>query len=343
MTEFFSSPHPLAGRGRAGGLGLAGLAFGPTGRGPRLRLERLEVSAADVPVAPAELMPGQVAGLDQLAQPLRRHVHFTRGLTQEHEFILHARMIPGRYPNSSTASACRIPNDCCILLENGKSLEVGRVPRKPRTAEQREKRRTSDAAYSAKNRERIAAYGAAWYAAHPRQFTPEERARAAATAAAWRAANPEREAANKAAYYQAHRDEVLAKNAAYRAAHRDEVLAATRAWYAANRARVLAQKSAYTAAHREQVAAASARHRARKLGACVSDLTRAQWDSIKATFGQRCAYCGEKPKRLTQDHLIPLSKGGDHTAANVVPACKPCNSRKAVGPPLVPVQPVLLA
>lgn len=32
------------------------------------------------------------------------------------------------------------------------------------------------------------------------------------------------------------------------------------------------------------------------------------------------------------DHVIPLSKGGHHTASNVVPACGPCNSVKSDGP-----------
>ena len=28
------------------------------------------------------------------------------------------------------------------------------------------------------------------------------------------------------------------------------------------------------------------------------------------------------------DHALPLSRGGAHTATNVVPACTACNSRK---------------
>lgn len=40
-----------------------------------------------------------------------------------------------------------------------------------------------------------------------------------------------------------------------------------------------------------------------------------------------CQYCGNN-KHLTLDHLIPVSKGGQHKWDNVVTACEPCNQRK---------------
>lgn len=43
-----------------------------------------------------------------------------------------------------------------------------------------------------------------------------------------------------------------------------------------------------------------------------------------------CQYCYQKfsEKRLTVDHVIPLSKGGRHEWTNVVAACTTCNNRK---------------
>lgn len=70
------------------------------------------------------------------------------------------------------------------------------------------------------------------------------------------------------------------------------------------------------------------RYRARKANAPVNDFTEAQWRQIKAEWNYCCAYCGAKPLSLTKDHVIPLSKGGPHTASNIVPACKSCNSTK---------------
>ncbi|WKN44340.1 HNH endonuclease [Tunicatimonas pelagia] len=40
-----------------------------------------------------------------------------------------------------------------------------------------------------------------------------------------------------------------------------------------------------------------------------------------------CQYCGS-PKNLTLDHVIPRSKGGKTSWANLVTACQPCNTQK---------------
>lgn len=72
------------------------------------------------------------------------------------------------------------------------------------------------------------------------------------------------------------------------------------------------------------------------------DLTAAQWRTIKSIYKNCCAYCGKK-KPLTQDHVIPISKGGAHTASNIIPACQSCNSSKGARLPLVTYQPHLIA
>ncbi len=45
----------------------------------------------------------------------------------------------------------------------------------------------------------------------------------------------------------------------------------------------------------------------------------------------RCQYCGESfsYKKLTLDHVLPLSRSGAHSWGNVVAACSPCNNLKA--------------
>ena len=50
-------------------------------------------------------------------------------------------------------------------------------------------------------------------------------------------------------------------------------------------------------------------------------------ESRFAVYGNRCAYC-HREVPLTIDHVKPLIAGGSNWPANIVPACKPCNSGK---------------
>jgi 5-methylcytosine-specific restriction endonuclease McrA len=48
--------------------------------------------------------------------------------------------------------------------------------------------------------------------------------------------------------------------------------------------------------------------------------------AVFARDNNRCQYCGAQAENI--DHVIPRSRGGQHTWENVVAACRPCNSRK---------------
>lgn len=123
--------------------------------------------------------------------------------------------------------------------------------------------------------------------------------------------------------------EVRKKHALQREKHREVRRAHTRMY-------------AKTARGLESNKMSKARRRAWKAGTTVASLTAAQWREIKAAYGFRCVYCARKMRRLTMEHLTPLSKGGRHDVHNVVPACHACNSRKQAGPLPKPVQPLLL-
>jgi 5-methylcytosine-specific restriction endonuclease McrA len=50
--------------------------------------------------------------------------------------------------------------------------------------------------------------------------------------------------------------------------------------------------------------------------------------ALFARDGWSCVYCGTSGGRLTLDHVVPRSRGGDSVWENVVTACAPCNLRK---------------
>lgn len=58
------------------------------------------------------------------------------------------------------------------------------------------------------------------------------------------------------------------------------------------------------------------------------DFTLSEWESCLEHFDYTCAYCGGDEGTLEQDHFIALTKGGEYTKKNIVPACRSCNASK---------------
>lgn len=131
-------------------------------------------------------------------------------------------------------------------------------------------------------------------------------------------ANPQPERLRALQYNKKHPDRCRAALRRYRAAHAEEVRERTRSYFASNPDK----RRAY-----------SAKRKALKRGARLCDLTAQEWSNLLESFGNCCAYCGQR-KPLTQDHLVPLSRGGGHTLVNIVPACQGCNNRKYTLTPL---------
>ena len=58
-----------------------------------------------------------------------------------------------------------------------------------------------------------------------------------------------------------------------------------------------------------------------------NDLTAAEWAALLEAWGG-CAYCDTEGGALQRDCVLPISRGGRYTVANVVPACRSCNASK---------------
>jgi 5-methylcytosine-specific restriction endonuclease McrA len=102
----------------------------------------------------------------------------------------------------------------------------------------------------------------------------------------------------------------------YAEQHPDRILASVLHWQRSHPER-----------HRLLQATHSSRRRANK-ARVLGTLTADEWREILVYFNHACAYCLRTDLPLTQDHIIPLSRGGSDTKENVVPACSSCNSRK---------------
>lgn len=88
------------------------------------------------------------------------------------------------------------------------------------------------------------------------------------------------------------------------------------------------EESRYEARERRAAKKRNRHRRAQHFASmAICDLTAEQWEQILASQEWRCAHCGTEDD-LTQDHIVPVSRGGAHTASNIQALCRLCNSRK---------------
>lgn len=189
-----------------------------------------------------------------------------------------------------------------------------------------EQYRAYQRAYRENNKERLAAQKSEWQ--------KKNRVRVRKNVNAWRKENPERRRAERQVYYEKHREQILARNrqkwAALSSAEREAI--GRRKYWKHRERRLAASKRDYEAnrhLYRDRYQA----YRARLAGAQVEVVKRL---TVFERDSYVCQICGkptegQHPELLSPalDHIIPISKGGEHSYANVQTAHFSCNSKKS--------------
>ena len=101
-----------------------------------------------------------------------------------------------------------------------------------------------------------------------------------------------------------------------------------RKYYENNKDKISVYNSQWKKENKDKVNISTQKRYARKHN-LLDNFSIKQWEICKKYFNDTCCYCG-KNEKLTQDHFIPLSKGGEYTVNNIVPACRSCNSSKHI-------------
>lgn len=120
------------------------------------------------------------------------------------------------------------------------------------------------------------------------------------------------------------RDREIVTATLYQQAHRQQA----RAWAKESRLRTIETRREYNRRNRDNVRKWNRRYQASKRGATVSEPVN--YDAIYRRDRGICHIClNPVPKsRLHFDHVIPLSKGGPHTEANIKVSHARCNLKK---------------
>jgi 5-methylcytosine-specific restriction endonuclease McrA len=146
-------------------------------------------------------------------------------------------------------------------------------------------------------------------------------------------AHPDHRRAIERRYYERHKGDCLERAATYRAhgGVREQRRRLAQRYRRAQSVRRREYQRHWRANNlelaREETRNSMHRRRARLAGVPVERFARRD---IFERDGGRCAYCGRSvaADNWHLDHVVPVSKGGGHTRANVVVACPTCNLRK---------------
>lgn len=144
-----------------------------------------------------------------------------------------------------------------------------------------------------------------------------------------RKAHSEKENAAALKRYYANRERYREQNRAWKENNRDRTREMGRAWQQRNldRLRRRAKERYQLQEVRERRAHWQNARRLRQLTNGGAH-TLAEWRHLVELHDHRCAYCGRNDRRLSRDHIRPVSRGGRDDISNILPACRPCNSAK---------------
>jgi len=98
----------------------------------------------------------------------------------------------------------------------------------------------------------------------------------------------------------------------------------SQSWRLANQDKIAKAVSAWTKANPDKK---SNHYHSRKAKLSQNGFYRITEKELKKLYSLPCFYCGSNNKK-TQDHVVPIHRGGSHSIGNLVTACQPCNSSK---------------
>lgn len=144
--------------------------------------------------------------------------------------------------------------------------------------------------------------------------------------------------------YRATHPEYYINQKIYREKNKDKISARLKKWNLENNHRNIKIKHKYNQENKEKLNSQMKLHylknkekyliyrkrRMSRLANLPSDLTNTEWQECLEFFNHKDAYTGLPMENISQDHIIPLSKGGAYTKNNIIPCELSINKSKHI-------------
>ena len=129
-------------------------------------------------------------------------------------------------------------------------------------------------------------------------------------------------------YRETHKDEIVE----YRGKNKEKLLLYGREHRRDHKDKIYKQYKGYSKTPKGKITIARRDHKRRALykNEC-SDMTPTRWTNILNSQSNKCNICHKKftvKRPATQDHIVPISKGGSLQSENIQALCSSCNSSK---------------
>ena len=129
-------------------------------------------------------------------------------------------------------------------------------------------------------------------------------------------------------YYLKHKERLKAAHAEWRKHNSDRIALYNLQYRKRNPPSQLESRRLWHERNKYRIRIYRHNRRARLRG--QGNLSPLDWQRIKALYNYTCPEClqTEPDITLSVDHMIPISKGGEHIPSNIQPLCLLCNMRK---------------